>query len=180
MDDYSHVLSILGDALPLEAVLKDLMHCSLNSRTASSPSKPQRFKWVEIPLQDGPLRMQEVTKALPSIPMQRLESSIPSSPSRIERRLPTCIAKAAPTSPRHGLKTALATQERALRAAKFRNARLRIGKESRNEAFERARRSASTIGDCNEVGDAAQRGYQFDRDPHDEGLSVLLDCNLTL
>ena len=156
----------LGDAMPPEAVLNDL-------KTASSPSQPQLCKWVDIPLYVGPLRMREVTRALPSI--TRLESQ-----SRFERRPPICLAKAAPKSPQHGLKTALATQERALRGAKLRDARLRIGKESRNEAFERARRSVSRVEDCSEVGGTAQREYQFDRDPHDEGLSVLLDCNLTL
>ena len=148
---------------PCSPTLGDAM---LDLKTASSPSQPQLCKWVDIPLYVGPLRMREVTRALPSI--TRLESQ-----SRFERRPPICLAKAAPTSPQHGLKTALATQERALRGAKLR-------KESRNEAFERARRSVSRVEDCSEVGGTAQREYQFDRDPHDEGLSVLLDCNLTL
>jgi hypothetical protein len=75
------------------------------------------------------------------------------------------------------LKTALATQERALAASKLRGAtRRQIGKHSRNGAFERAR-LAAPVALCGEAEGAARRGCspQFD-----ESLAALFENGVSV
>lgn len=76
-----------------------------------------------------------------------------------------------------GLRSGLAIQERAVIASKLRGAtRRQIGKHSRNEAFERARRAAHPA-HCGETEHAARRGRHA---LQDESLADMLQGGLSM